>query len=76
MRDDLDGLDFAPMKQIRLCWIATRTNTIDGSRFECGSWRPDTTASREELGEILDVGTHVLGEGSHWIEEREYSLVD
>jgi hypothetical protein len=63
--------DYAFMKDIRLRWVPTRNTTVDGQPVECGPWCPDTEASRSELGEILEAGLQVCGEGSHWIQERE-----
>jgi hypothetical protein len=59
------------MNNIRLRWLQTRNTTVGGQHVECGPWCPDTEASRRELGEILDAGLQVCGEGSHWIETRE-----
>jgi hypothetical protein len=63
--------DPATMKEIRLNWVSTRKTTEDGQPVERGPWYPDTDASRRELGEILEAGLEVWGEGSHWILERE-----
>jgi hypothetical protein len=59
------------MKDIRLRWDPIRKTTVDGQLVEYGPWCPDTEASRSELGEILEAGLQVCGEGSHWIQERE-----
>ena len=64
------------MREIRLCWTAIRTTRIDGEIVECGSWCPDTEASRKELAEILDAGNQVWGQGSHWLQEREISAIE
>jgi hypothetical protein len=55
------------MGEIRLCWLSVPRH--DGEVFECGPWQPDGT--REQLLEILEAGNKVMGEGSHWIQERE-----
>ncbi len=64
------------MREIRLCWTAIRTNRIDGEVIECGPWYPDTDASRKDLAAILEAGVLTMGEGSHWIQEHEFSPLE
>ena len=52
------------MKEIRLRWLPTRKTTVDGHAVECGPLCPDTDASRRELGEVLEAGLQVCGDGS------------
>ena len=64
------------MKEIRLCWTAVRTNELNVEIVECGPWYPDTDASRNDLGAILEAGLQTMGEGSHWIQEHEFSPME
>jgi hypothetical protein len=64
------------MKEIRLRWLPTRKTTVDGHAVECGPWCPDTDASRRELGEVLEAGLQVCGDGSHWLQQRESQTLD
>jgi len=59
------------MKEIRLCWVLTRTTTIDGEPIEYGPWCPDSETSRHGLQYFVDACVQAGGEGSHWIQERE-----
>ena len=64
------------MKEIRLCWTAIRKEHTDDEVIECGPWYPDNEASRTQLMEILEAGLQVWGDGSHWIQEHEFSPLE
>ena len=59
------------MKEIRLCWIATRERSPYHEAIEYGEWCHDTVAARQNLQDIVDAGIKVWGPESHWLQERE-----
>ncbi len=58
-------------REIRLCWIANRTDVIGCEQVESGPWVSGTVAFRGELQKNVDAGVAANGVGSYWIQERE-----
>jgi len=42
-----------------------------GEPTDGGIWFPDMPQAREELDILVEAGNEVIGEGSHWLEERQ-----
>jgi len=59
------------MKEIRLCWIATRKTVGDNEPIEYGAWLLDTKGTRQRLAKLVEAGVEAWGPDTHWIQERE-----
>ena len=59
------------MIEIRVRWLLGLHEDSEGKPTDGGVWFPDTPANRRDLEFIVSAGRETMGEGSHWLEERE-----
>ena len=59
------------MIEIRVAWPLGLHENEAGEPTDGGVWFPDTPDNRRELNIIVEAGNEVVGDGSHWLQERQ-----
>lgn len=59
------------MIEIRVRWLLGLHEEDSGKPTDGGIWFPDMPETRRELNIIVEAGNEFMGEGSHWLEERQ-----
>lgn len=61
----------ATMIEIRVRWRLGLHEDDWGNQTDGGVWFPDVADTRRELDILVEAGNEFMGEGSHWLEERQ-----
>jgi hypothetical protein len=59
------------MIEIRVRWRLGLHEDDSGKPTDGGIWLPDMSETRWELDITVEAGNEFMGEGGHWLEERQ-----